>query len=77
MPKQETTTRKYGEIKIRLNDTMCFDVEWPEGMAGDSDRSYASYALACEAIDRREKVRSAVKREKLALPVITDRKSVV
>src|SRR3990167_9088297 len=72
MPKEETTTRKYGDIKIRLSGAMRFEVDWPEDLASDRDQAYDSYALACEAIDRREKTRAAVKREKLSLAVITD-----
>jgi len=71
MATKQTTTRQYGDIKIRLNDNMRFEVEWPEDMASNRDEPYDSYALACDAIDRREKTREAVKREKLALAVIS------
>ena|SRR3990167_1057398 len=72
MPKEKPTTCEYGDIKIRLNDAMRFEVDWPEEMATNHDTPYDSYALACDAIDRREKTRATVKREKLSLAVITD-----
>src|SRR3990167_6586134 len=41
-------------------------------MAREYENSYDSYALACSAIDKRQKVQQVVKREKLALLAMTE-----